>query len=73
MFYSTEEAVAFGLEMDYFDRLKFTSLREVYSVQCKAALDRDQIDLASMFATQAQFCREAVRAKTIVRENPELF
>lgn len=68
MFNSTEDALRQGLCADYFTRQRWVSLREMFKDQCKRALDRSQFDLASMFATQAQFCREALDAKDILKE-----
>jgi len=73
MFYSTQEAVAFGLKMDVFDRERLSGLRDAFMVQFDIALNKDRLDLASMLATQAQFCREAVEAHFIVKDNPYLF
>jgi hypothetical protein len=40
----------------------------MFKGQCKRALDEKSFDLASMFATQSQFCREALMAKDINRQ-----
>lgn len=73
MFYSTQQAVAFGLKMDVFDRLRLNGLRNAFMAKFDVALNTDRLDLASMLATQAQFCREAVEAHFIVKDNPDLF
>lgn len=66
MFYSTEDALSQGLNADYFTRARWVSLREMFKEQSKRALYKRKFDLASMFATQAQFCREALDAKDIL-------
>ena len=68
MFYSTEDAIRQGLNADYFTRQRWVSLREMFKAQCKRALDKSMFDLASMFATQAQWCREALDAEDILRQ-----
>ena len=73
MFYSTQEAVRFGLVADFFDRQLLSGLRDAFRSQFESAMDRDQFDLASVFGTQAQFCREALQAESIVADHPELF
>jgi len=73
MFYSTQEAVKFGLEMDSIDRKRLSRLRNTFMYQFDVALCKERLNLASMFATQAQFCREAVEAHFIVDKHPELF
>lgn len=68
MFYSTEDAIRQGLRADNFTKQRWFSLREMFKDQCQAALYRKQLDLASVFATQAQFCREALDAKVILKQ-----
>jgi len=68
LFYSTEDAIKQGLRADNFTKQRWASLREMFKAQCKRALYKRQFDLASMFATQAQFCREALDAKNILKE-----
>ena len=68
MFYSTGEALKEGLKGGYWEKERWASLRDIFIAHCKMALDRNQFDLASMFATQAQFCREALNAKEILRQ-----
>jgi len=68
MFYSTEDALRQGLDADYFTRQRWSSLREIFKDQCRVALYRKQFNLASMFATQGQFCREALQAKDILKD-----
>ena len=68
MFYSTEDAIKQGLNADYFTRQRWVCLREMFKNQCQVALYRKQFDLASMFATQSQFCREALDAEEILRQ-----
>lgn len=65
MFYSTEQAVDYGLKADALHLARLSDLGEVYRVQCEVALNRDQINLAVVFATQAQFCHEALNAETV--------
>ena len=68
MFRSTEDALRQGLRADYWKRERWTSLRDIFIAHCKMALDRNQFDLASMFATQAQFYREALEAEDICKQ-----
>lgn len=72
MFYSTEDALRQGLVADYFTRKRWLSLREIFKSQCKRALNVGKFDLASVFATQAQFCREALQADHIISERRNL-
>ena len=65
MFYSTEQAVEYGLKADALHLARLLNLRQVYRFQCELALNRDQVNLAVVFATQAQFCREALNAETV--------
>jgi len=73
MFTSTQEAVAFGLKMGAIDRKRLSGLRNAFIAKFDIALCKERLDLASMLATQAQFCREAVEAYFIVDKHPELF
>lgn len=73
MFYSTQEAVRFGLKAGSFDRRRLYGLRDAFLIQFDIALNKERLNLASMFATQAQFCREAADAKFIVSDYPDLF
>jgi len=68
MFYSTEDAIKQGLNADYFTRQRWLSLRWMFKAQTKRMLYKRKFDLASMFATQAQFCREALNAKEVLRQ-----
>jgi len=68
LFYSTEDALRQGLKGGYWKRERWASLRDIFIANCKMALDRNQFDLASMFATQAQFYREALQAKDIAEQ-----
>ena len=66
MFYSTSEAVAYGLVSSHREKRRLMGLRGAFERQCQAALEREQFDLAIYMATQAQFCREAFNADHIV-------
>ena len=68
MFYSTEDAIQEGLDADYFTRERWLELRWIFKAQSKRALIRGHFNLASMFATQAQFYREALNAKEILKD-----
>jgi hypothetical protein len=68
LFYSTNDAIRQGLKADSFEKQRWFSLREMFKDQCKRALDNNMLNLASMFATQAQFCREALNAKNILMQ-----
>ncbi len=68
MFYSTEDAIRQGLRADNFTKQRWFSLRVMFQEQCKIALAKSMFDLASMFATQSQFCREALNAKEVLRQ-----
>jgi len=65
MFYSTEQAVDYGLKADALHLARLLNLRQVYRFQSEMALNRDQVDLAVAFATQAQLCNEALNAETV--------
>lgn len=68
MFYSTEDALRQGLRANNFDRQRWFSLREMFKDQTKRALHKRKFDLASVLATQAQFCREALEVKDILAQ-----
>lgn len=68
MFYSTQQAVDYGQRCDFFQKERLAGLREAFQAQCDSAMDREQYDLASMFATQAQFCREALDSDELTRQ-----
>jgi len=65
MFYSTEQAVDYGLKADALHLARLLNLKQVYRFQCELALHRGQVDLAVVFATQAQLCNEALNAEDI--------
>ena len=65
MFHSTEQAVDYGLKADALHLTRLLNLRQVYLFQFELALHLNRLNLASVFATQAQFCREALNAKDI--------
>jgi len=65
MFRSTTEAINYGLLASDKDRKRLAALRIEFVAQTGRALDREQWDLASVFATQAQFCREALEAEIL--------
>jgi len=73
MFSSTQEAVGFGLQASEEEREMLRSLRKMFIGDYDLAISRDAFDQASVFATQAQFCREALQAESIVADHPELF
>ncbi|MBA7661965.1 hypothetical protein ES703_69985 [subsurface metagenome] len=73
MFNSTEEAVAFGLQVSEEGRITLRRLRKTHLQNFDLAMDKEDFDQASIFATRAQFCREALEAIDIVKSNPELF
>jgi len=73
MFNSTEEAVAFGLQVGQEERSMLKRLRKAHLQNFNLAMDKEDFDQASIFATRAQFCREALEAIEIVKRNPELF
>ena len=68
MFYSTEDALRQGLDADFFTRERWFGLRWIFKRHCKRALYKRKFDLASVFATQAQFCREALEAEQITKD-----
>ena len=68
MFYSTNQAVAAGLVAGPEDLAWFSRLRKEFIRQCSAALDREELDLAMVLATQAQFYREALEARIFNRQ-----
>jgi hypothetical protein len=68
LFYSTEDAIRQGLKADNFEKQRWFSLRLMFKDQTKRALDKSMFDLASMFATQAQWCREALDAEEILMQ-----
>jgi len=65
MFYSTEQAVDYGLKADALHLARLSDLGKVYRAQCEMALHRGRINLAVVFATQHQLCNEALNAKDI--------
>jgi len=73
MFTSTQEAVAFGLQASDKEKIMLSDLRTMYIVNFDSALDRGLFDEASVYATKAQFCREALQAKSIVADHRDLF
>lgn len=68
MFISTENALRYGIKMRAEDKLRLINLKGAFSNACHAAIERKQYDLAVCLATQAQFCREALNAKSILYE-----
>lgn len=66
MLYSTENALAYGVNASEPDKRRLRALEGEFSKQCYAAIDRGQLNLASIFATQKQFCNEALNAKKII-------
>jgi len=72
MFNSTEEALSFGLQASEEEREMLRSLRKMFLRDFDLAMSREAFDQASIFATQAQFCREGLSAFEIVERNPEL-
>jgi len=66
MLYSTENALAYGMSASNSDKRRLKALEGEFSKQCYAALDREQLNLASMLATQKQFCSEALNASKII-------
>jgi len=73
MFCSTQEAVKFGLQASGEERKMLLGLRTMFLRDFDLAMDREAFDQASIFATKAQFCREALEAKTIIVDHRELF
>jgi len=73
MFRTTNEAINYGLLAGTKDRRRLAELRKEFIGQTDRALDRGQLDLASMFATQAQFCREALEAEILDARVSEMF
>lgn len=68
MFYTTEDAIQQGLEANHITRERWLALRWTFKAQCKSALKRRQYNLSSMFATQAQFYREALDAPKLLKQ-----
>jgi len=73
MFSTTQEAVGFGLQASESDRKMLSDLRIMFIRDFDDLMSRNAFDQASIFATKAQFCREALDAVKIVAQNPELF
>ncbi|MBW1711510.1 MAG: hypothetical protein JRJ73_16910 [Deltaproteobacteria bacterium] len=73
MFRNTNEAINYGLLAGDKDRKRLAALRIEFSEQTERALGREQWDLASMFATQAQLCREALEAEILDARVSEMF
>jgi hypothetical protein len=73
MFRTTGQAINYGLLASAKDQKRLAALRNEFIGQTKEAIDREQFDLASVFATQAQFCREALEAKTLNAKVAEMF
>jgi len=66
MFYSTQDALTQGYSADPARQFFFFGLRERFKKLTGEALKRGQYNLASMFACQAQFCREAYDAENVM-------
>lgn len=66
MFRSSDTAISFGLKANKNDRQRLAKLRPEFIRQAESALYRERFNLAIMFATQAQLCREALDAETIM-------
>lgn len=66
MLYSTENALAYGVSASEHDKRRLRALEGEFARQCRAALGREQFNLASMLATQKQFCSEALNAPNII-------
>ncbi|MBA7491615.1 hypothetical protein ES702_02183 [subsurface metagenome] len=73
MFSSTEEALSFGLQASEEDREMLRRSRKMFLQDFDLAMEREAFDQASIFATKAQFCREALEAKDIVDDDPAIF
>lgn len=73
MFQDSIEAVNFGLLASEKDQKRLAALRIEFVAQTERALSREQWDLASVFATQAQFCREALEAEILDVRVSEIF
>lgn len=67
MFYSTADAVYYGLAASVEKKLWGIDLGAEFERQCSAALKRKQFNVASWMATQSQFCREALNADRLAR------
>jgi len=65
MFYSTEQAVDYGLKADALHLARISDLKEVFRAQYESALHRGRVNLAFAFAVQHQLCDEALNAETI--------
>jgi len=73
MFQTSNEAINYGLLAGDKDRKRLAALRIEFLSQTKRAIDREQFNLASVFATQAQFCREALEAEILNVRVSEMF
>ena len=69
MIYSTQEAIRKGLTATPEEKLSLSRLRRLFKIKFRQALRRNQYDLACVFATQAQFCREAIDAHIVLKQN----
>lgn len=66
MFYSTQDALKQGHAADPARRSFFQGLRKVFKQLTTEALNRNQYNLAAMFACQSQFCREALNSESLM-------
>ena len=73
MFKNTQQAVYAGLKFSDEDRVKVSALRKVFDEKFRIALDKNNLDLAMVFATKSQLCREADEAREIIMTHPTLF
>lgn len=73
MFYSSQDAIIKGFTATPEEIVSWIDLRRIFRAQYRAAIDRGRWNLAAMFATQAQFYREALDAENIYYMNEHIF
>ena len=61
-FKSTEEACCFGLKASEKQLNELAVLRQAYGVRFEQSVEAEEWDIASVYATKAQLCREAIES-----------
>ena len=61
-FKSTNEAYAFGIKASDDQVKELGVLRKAYGVRFEQSLEDEEWDIASVYATKAQLCREVIES-----------
>ncbi len=73
MFKTTQEAIAAGLKASPAELVHYADMRDLCTKQCERSLGLNLLDEASYLAAQVQFYNEALNAREIVKNHPQLF